>query len=714
MMNRIVSLVVINTVLILWSNVVFAQGNFWEQADGPDGGSIYSFCVSNSGIVFAGTAGSGLFRSTDNCETWEAVDMGTPINNVTALATAPNGDLYAATEYVFGTTLTIAVYRSTDEGLTWTWASNGLSAVYLQSIVVNSTGYVFVGSDGGGVFRSTNDGLSWTRVYGDPNTPEAHVSSLIVNSDGHIFVASWLGVARSTDDGNTWQQLNLGLSEPYVRSLSVSPTGHIFGAAWSEGIIRSTNNGDTWSLVYSGVNDHTVFVAPNGYVFFAEEWNTGGTVRRSTDNGSTWSVVLDLPPSGQFQIRAFSALSDGTILMSYSEDGVRLSTDNGTTWQRKNNGLRALSIQNFLLDQSGYVIAGTFGAGIFRSANGIDWQQSNQGLSVPYIWSIAAQSNGTIFIGTKDDGIFKSTDSGENWVSVRNDIDGTAIAIDETDAIFAGEYGSIYRSVDNGLTWVRKDSGVISSFIQCMAINPTNGYIFVGTGNGMNRTTNKGESWDTLSLGWDVRSIAINSLGHIFVAVAWGGGFFRSTDNGDSWASINNGITSFGTAIYCHPSGDVYASSLGGGAYLSTDNGNSWNQVNSGLTANTIFAFSLDNSGHLLAGTWANGVFRSVETTVSIADDSDQIPLKIALHQNYPNPFNSTTRIAYELPRSSYVTLSIYDLLGRSVQTLVSEFQTTGIHSINFNSSHVSSGVYLYQLKVNNQVIETKKMILIR
>lgn len=94
--------------------------------------------------------------------------------------------------------------------------------------------------------------------------------------------------------------------------------------------------------------------------------------------------------------------------------------------------------------------------------------------------------------------------------------------------------------------------------------------------------------------------------------------------------------------------------------------------------------------------------------------DEDNIPKQFSLSQNYPNPFNPATHITYTLPRSNFVTLTIYNLIGKEVQTLVEEFQPSGSYSVNFNAAHLSSGVYFYQLKVVNNFMETKKMILIR
>jgi len=95
--------------------------------------------------------------------------------------------------------------------------------------------------------------------------------------------------------------------------------------------------------------------------------------------------------------------------------------------------------------------------------------------------------------------------------------------------------------------------------------------------------------------------------------------------------------------------------------------------------------------------------------------DVDQLSIiqKFKLDQNYPNPFNPSTKIKYSIPEQSFVTLKVYDLLGREVATLVNEEKPTGNYETEFNGVDLPSGVYFYQLKANDYV-ETKKMILLR
>jgi hypothetical protein len=90
-----------------------------------------------------------------------------------------------------------------------------------------------------------------------------------------------------------------------------------------------------------------------------------------------------------------------------------------------------------------------------------------------------------------------------------------------------------------------------------------------------------------------------------------------------------------------------------------------------------------------------------------------QIPIEFSLAQNYPNPFNASTIIKYALPHATHVTIEIYDIMGRKVETLLEGLQPAGYHSIVWNSGDNSSGVYFYWIQTE-KFIETKKMLLIK
>ena len=110
----------------------------------------------------------------------------------------------------------------------------------------------------------------------------------------------------------------------------------------------------------------------------------------------------------------------------------------------------------------------------------------------------------------------------------------------------------------------------------------------------------------------------------------------------------------------------------------------------------------------------ANGIILGIE-------NEDILPDKIFLHQNYPNPFNPVTLIKYDIPYQAKVEITIYNLLGEKVATLVSEVQKAGYHSVTWNANNMASGVYIYSFQANptsvrraGKFIQTKKMVLLK
>jgi hypothetical protein len=83
------------------------------------------------------------------------------------------------------------------------------------------------------------------------------------------------------------------------------------------------------------------------------------------------------------------------------------------------------------------------------------------------------------------------------------------------------------------------------------------------------------------------------------------------------------------------------------------------------------------------------------------------------LEQNYPNPFNPTTSIRFSIKNDGFVTLKVFDSLGREVKTLISQNVAAGKYDISFDASDLTSGMYVYQLSAENR-IETKKMMLLK
>ena len=100
---------------------------------------------------------------------------------------------------------------------------------------------------------------------------------------------------------------------------------------------------------------------------------------------------------------------------------------------------------------------------------------------------------------------------------------------------------------------------------------------------------------------------------------------------------------------------------------------------------------------------------------VDAIDDEDivNVPTKMQLHQNYPNPFNPQTTIGFNLPVAGQVSLTVYNILGQEIVTLVDQEMKAGEHSVNWNASSVSSGIYFYKIQMDNKV-QVRKMVLLK
>jgi hypothetical protein len=112
---------------------------------------------------------------------------------------------------------------------------------------------------------------------------------------------------------------------------------------------------------------------------------------------------------------------------------------------------------------------------------------------------------------------------------------------------------------------------------------------------------------------------------------------------------------------------------------------------------------------------WDDGV------TINIIEDEfaeNLTPTKFSLQNSFPNPFNPVTTIRYDLPENSYVNVTVYDMLGRKVRTLVNTTQDAGYKSVLWNATNnygkpVSAGVYLYQIRAG-EFVQTRKMVLLK
>lgn len=131
-----------------------------------------------------------------------------------------------------------------------------------------------------------------------------------------------------------------------------------------------------------------------------------------------------------------------------------------------------------------------------------------------------------------------------------------------------------------------------------------------------------------------------------------------------------------------------------------------WNAI----TAHNDKSGGIHNPKYIVSG--LKGAMAAVGLKTAVKQD-ESIPTEYALFQNYPNPFNPSTTIKFALPKAGTVKVTVYDITGKEVQTLVNNFMNAGTHNIQFNASNIASGVYLYRIQADN-FVKVNKMLLVK
>ncbi len=698
-------LLLVSLLICFKSQIAFSQTDFWQPTNGPYGGFVRSLVINLEGHIFAGTAGNGVLRSTDHGKNWKAINTGLPGRNVVSLTINTNGHLFAIGLDYGG------VYRSIDNGETWT--SVGPSWLFVYAICFNKQGHIFI-STIRGIYKSTDDAQTWQET-----NFKADGAKLLVASNGYLFAAVRGYFLYSSDQGASWIQTQSPVTPiQEITALIQNNEGHLFAATY-DGIFRSKNQGETWEAVNNGLtNKHVVcLISDSANNLLA---GTSSSVFRSSDSGDNW---LKLGLTGAY-ILAISHDSTGNLFASGNLNGIYRSTNHGVTWELARVSLSSANwIWSLIIHPNGDAFAGTYHNGLFRSRDkGETW--SNVGLSNHWIFSLTVTPQGNIFAGSPQYGIFRSTDLGQNWQQVNKGLGNTnvySLAADSMGTIFAGTERGLFRSKDNGETW----EDVHPNFkILCLLPISTK-RIFAGSSSwGLRQSLDGGNSWGILDIGLyrattfisynEILALAKSPAEHYFVGVA-DEGVFRSLDQGRTWLKGNPGLGGGPIYAFTADSYDHIFAATGGGVYITRNSGETWTELNEGLTNKAVRVLATSPENYIFVGT-TTGVFRSTEPTnikTIVNNAANNSLASFSLKQNYPNPFNPTTMIEFSLPRSGYVTLKIYNLLGEEIAALVAGNRTAGKHRIEWNPKDLPSGVYLYRLQTG-ELTATKKLMIIR
>jgi ligand-binding sensor domain-containing protein len=209
------------------------NGDNWTKINtGLTNIDVYALVINKAnGHIWAGTASGEVFRSTNNGGNW------TPVNTFPSNKAARSFAINSR-GYIFAGTDSNGVFLSTDDGFSWTAVKTGLPEnTIVRSLAINLNDDIFAATDGDGTFRSKTSGANWEPL--NTGSMNKYVRSLVINSKGVIF-AGTQGVYYSTDNGVSWVKTDL-TTDLYVYALAINPSEHIFVGTSGGGVFRSVD-----------------------------------------------------------------------------------------------------------------------------------------------------------------------------------------------------------------------------------------------------------------------------------------------------------------------------------------------------------------------------------------------------------------------------------------------------------------------------------------
>lgn len=382
----------------------------------------------------------------------------------------------------------------------------------------------------------------------------------------------------------------------------------------------------------------------------------------------------------------------------------------GDNWHSINTGTSmGLWGIDFISTNTGWVVGE--GGVIRRTSNeGLNWTVQNSGTS-SILYSVDfLNENFGIAVGDERT-ILRTTNGGTNWTRINIGLGDKLrrVQIVSENLIFAvGDPGNVFKSTNGGLTWENKSTMFNGGIKGIDFTSNSNGYV-VGLSGSVFKTSNTGTDWNLVNIP------VMHTLEEIDfinpdngIAVGYEAAIYKISEG--VWNNITTPYSNWLFDVEYLNENIVYAVGSTGALLKSTNGGLTWNDMWSGnQTLNDIsipaasVAYICTDAGKVLKGTSLTG----------INPISSIVPDKFSLSQNYPNPFNPSTKIKFALAKNENVSLTVFDITGKNIQTLVNSNLIAGEYEVDFNAMNLSSGIYYYRLTTGS-FVETKKMNLIK
>ena len=708
---------------------------------------------------------NAIIAQENNWIIYDQSNTGLPTDEVISVTTDDNGNIWLATKpdhdinYRGG-----GVVRY--NGHTWTWyntENSGLTSLYTEYITADRNNEIWGSYPGGHVFHY--NGIVWEDYYHPTDSIYFTAKTqIIVDSDntkwfasqglssykddvwtyypsdliyldciaqdnnGNFWVYSQISNSIGMFDGSSWTYFNpenSNFPELPITSIEVDNNNLKYFGTDNEGIIRYDDT--TWTVLDPIINNQSIHevislkIDTNNILWIC-----------ATDNlfkfdGSEFSIV-DL---SQFNIYTNSLVSlyiddNDNKYLSFYNDGF--AQQNGIEWKKFTTGNTGISIRPFKIqkDNSNILWLGTWGFGLVQYKNN-EWNVFNSTNSI-----LPNDAVGLLYCD-KYDNIWVKTTSDSGYTKINGD-QWTRIT-PENSGLPSLQCGYIVMDDDNNYWIGSLDSGLIKyDGINWTTYNlangrfPTNSVSIIkpdGYGNlwiSYYNTLIKFDGTNWIEYNYQnsglpnsgINDIYVNFLDNIFIGTFSAGLVWTDGLNWEIYDSQNSPLPD--NWIHClnkDQFNNLWIGTDAGG--IATFDGQDWeiiNSSNSQLPSNNVLEIYIDEDNNKWITTEENlSVYN--ETGINEVKDKGLKLVNYIILQNYPNPFNPSTTIKYQIPRQSFVTIRIYDVLGNEIATLVNEEKSIGSYEVEFDATNLPSGIYFYRIHAGS-FIETKKMILLK
>jgi photosystem II stability/assembly factor-like uncharacterized protein len=446
-------------------------------------------------------------------------------------------------------------------------------------------------------------------------------------------------------------------------------------------------------------------------------YNGNGIILKTTDGGMTWFQIS----SGT--IPGLEAVCFTSVDVGYAggwQDYFIKTTDGGTTWNQISidPGIWYFRDIEFINTDNG--ITSTADGTIYVTTDaGNSWTLAT-GINQD-IEDVCYADNSTLYAVGGDEKVAKSTDGGFTWTEIYS---GTFTRLflgvyfsDANYGMIGGEDGKVMKTTDSGISWITQNAGGFALLHGVYIFNEDSAYV-VGTPEQVYKTTDGGNTWaEDWASGYNVAFYKIKfTSNNTGIICGSQGTIMVKTD----YVPVE--LTSFtasesGNSVIVKWTTATETNNKGFSVERKSDN-SYWQEIGfvPGFGSSSEHHSYSYNDNNLNSGSYSYRLkqtdFNGSSNYSEVVSIEISLPAEFRLEQNYPNPFNPSTNINYSIPKQSFVSIKVYNIIGQEVASLVNGVQEEGHHQIVFNAKNLSSGIYLMRLSAGILTSEIKMNLL--